>query len=132
MQAGVPQFLTLEDVLLLHRESIARYGGSDGVRDAGLLESALAQPSSAFAGEYLHPDVPSMAAAYLYHIAKNHPFVDGNKRTAALASFAFLRLNGWDIDASEDEYQQLVLGIAAGQASKDDAVAFFRAHTVQA
>jgi death on curing protein len=77
-----PKFLALELVLELHRDQIESFGGSPGIRDQGLLESALAQPEATFGGEYLHSTIPDQAAAYLYHLALNHPFIDGNKRTA--------------------------------------------------
>ena len=85
-----PKFLTLDDVIEIHGEMIARYGGSDGIRDKGLLESAVATPQASFGGDYVHTDVFEMAAAYLFHIVKNHPFIDGNKRTGAMAAFVFL------------------------------------------
>jgi death-on-curing protein len=74
-----PRFLTIDEILDLHADQIRRYGGSHGVRDRGLLDSALAMTSQAFGGQYGHPDLPAMAAAYLYHLVRNHPFVDGNK-----------------------------------------------------
>lgn len=76
------KFPLLDDVLRIHDRQIEVFGGSTGVRDLGLLESALAQPQATFGGELLHPTLPEQAAAYLYHLAKNHPFIDGNKRTA--------------------------------------------------
>ena len=83
-----PRFLTLEDVLFLHDDRIARYGGTLGIRDVGLLQSALGMPSATFSGALLHEGMPHMAAAYLFHIAKNHSFLDGNKRTALAAAIA--------------------------------------------
>jgi death-on-curing protein len=88
-----PVFLTLDEVLELHRESIQRYGGSAEVRDLGLLLSALAMPATTFAGEFLHADLPAMAAALLFHIVQNHPFVDGNKRAGAAAARVFVLMN---------------------------------------
>jgi death on curing protein len=90
----IPKFLTLAEVLILHEDQVQRFGGSSGVRDLGLLESALGQPAATFGGEFLHPTIADQAAAYLYHIAKNHPFVDGNTRTAFSVMDAFLRVNG--------------------------------------
>lgn len=83
-------FLTVDEVLELHLEQIELFGGSAGARDLNLLESAVAQPSQQFGGEYLHEDVPAMAAAYLFHIVSNHPFIDGNKRTGTDAAIVFL------------------------------------------
>ena len=82
--AGVvtPTFLSLEEVQAIHANQLRLYGGSDGLRDAGLLRSALAQPEGAFAGQWLHADLAAMAAAYIFHLAQDHPFVDGNKRVA--------------------------------------------------
>lgn len=86
-----PVFLTLDEALDIHRDQIQRYGGSSGIRDLGLLQSALAQPQAAFAGQFLHADLIEMAAAYLFHITQNHPFVDGNKRTGTAAALVFPR-----------------------------------------
>ncbi len=90
-----PTFLTLDEVLALHEDQITRYGGRRGVRDLGLLISALGTPSATFDGRFLHDDLFEMAAAYLYHLARNHPFVDGNKRTAFAAALVFLWINGF-------------------------------------
>jgi len=88
-------FLELPDVLMVHADQIQRYGGETGVRDLGLLESAVAQPRAAFGGEYLHQDLFGMAAAYLFHIVCNHPFVDGNKRVGLVAARPFLTSTAW-------------------------------------
>jgi len=87
-----PLFLSLEEVLEIHRQQIDRYGGASGVRDLSLLESAIAQPQASFSNEFLHASIPAMAAAYLFHICRNHPFVDGNKRVAASAAITFLTI----------------------------------------
>lgn len=113
-----PVFLTLDEILEIHAQQIELYGGSDGVRDSAGLESAVATPMASFGGEFLHSTIPSMAAAYLFHVCQNHPFVDGNKRTAANAAITFLLLNDWDLDISEDELVDLVLAVASGSASK--------------
>lgn len=96
----LPEFLGIEDVLNIHQVLVEQFGGISGIRDEGLLESALAQPKATFFGELLHPTIHDQAAAYLYHITKNHPFLDGNKRTAFGAMEAFLRLNGFNLDLS--------------------------------
>ena len=93
-----PLFLTLDEVLGIHADQIRRYGGSSGLRDLGLLQSALAMPETTFEGEFLHGTVFEMAAAYLFHVARNHPFVDGNKRTALMCALVFLGLNGQRLD----------------------------------
>jgi death-on-curing protein len=123
-----PLFLTLDEVLLLHASRIERYGGTDGVRDMALLDSALAMPQSGFGGEYFHSDVPQMAAAYLYHIVCNHPFVDGNKRTGLAAAIVFLEMNHIDLVVDEDAEIDLTLRVAEGKATKDEVAEYFRAH----
>jgi death-on-curing protein len=85
-----PVFLTLDEVLEIHTQQIELYGGSHGLRDPGALESAVAMPQSTFGGEYLHASIHMMAAAYLFHITQNHPFIDGNKRAGANAAITFL------------------------------------------
>jgi death-on-curing protein len=114
------RFLTLDEVLTLHSAALDRFGGSAGVRDHGMLESALAMPEQGFGGEYAHAVPFGMATAYAFHLCKNHPFVDGNKRTALSACLVFLRMNGWDVLADENEAAERILGIAEGRLSKDD------------
>jgi death on curing protein len=120
-----PHFLTLDEVLALHHDQITRYGGAGGIRDLALLESAIGTPSVTYAGAFLHPTLPEMAAAYLFHIARNHPFVDGNKRTALMAALVFLWLNDQHIHALEDELVDLVVGVATGKVSKPEVAVFF-------
>lgn len=96
-----------------------------GVADQGLLESAVSMPTAGFAGEFLHESLPAMAAAYLFHICKNHPFLDGNKRVAVVASEVFLNINGMRLDVDNEELMKLCLGVAAGRVSKDETVTFF-------
>jgi death-on-curing protein len=122
------EFLTLDDVLSLHADQIARYGGSPLVRDVGLLESAVATPSATFGGELLHPSLEEQAAAYLFHLLKNHPFVDGNKRTGLVAMLAFLGLNGRQLHAPDDDLTDLVLGVAEGRVTKSEVAVFVRRH----
>jgi len=112
------QFLTLDDVLESHAKQIATYGGSDGIRDLGLLLSALAQPEATFDGQYLHRDIFEMAAAHLFHIVQNHPFVDGNKRVGLEAALLFLEINAHLIETTDDKLVELVLQTARGQATK--------------
>ena len=123
-----PAFLTLDEVLALHADQIDRYGGRLGVRAVELLESALAVPATTFGGRHLHGDLHEMAAAYLFHLVKNHPFVDGNKRTGLMAMLAFLGLNGLRIEASEDELANLVLAVARGRISKAEIAVFAKDH----
>ena len=121
-------FLEVQDLLSLHADQVALYGGTHGVRDMGLLESAIAQPRATFGGEYLHKGLFEMAAAYLFHLVKNHPFFDGNKRTGAVASLAFLDINGVEIDAPEGSIYDLTIAVAVGHAGKTQIADFFRAH----
>lgn len=119
-------FLTLEMIEKIHQDSISRYGGSLGVRDQGLLESAIEMPQIGFSGDYIHADIYEMAAAYLFHICKNHPFVDGNKRVAASAAWIFLRMNGYEVNPPEDEFEKLVMEVASGKHDKALIADFFR------
>jgi len=122
------RFLSAVEVLRIHRSSIDAYGGDAGVRDLGLLESALGQPRATFGGQYLHQDLAAMAAAYLYHIVSNHPFVDGNKRTGAGAAFVFLRMNDVNFEAAEEEFEKVTLAVAQSAMSKEAVTEFFRAN----
>ena len=121
-----PEFLTLDEVLGIHADQIRVYGGSSGVRDLKLLRSALAMPETTFDGEFLHPSVFEMAAAYLFHVARNHPFVDGNKRTALMCALVFLGLNGERLKADPDDLYQLVSGVAAGTVDKAEVSVFLK------
>jgi death-on-curing protein len=121
-----PVFLTLGEVIDIHRDQIERYGGDPGLRDLYLLQSAMAMPAAGFGGRYLHTDLFEMAAAYLFHITQNHPFVDGNKRTGAVASLVFLSLNDNEIEADEEEFERIVLGVAQGKIDKASVAEFFR------
>jgi len=113
-------------VVRLHASLIETYGGSHGLRDAGLLHSAIAVPQASFGGELLHQDLYEMAAAYLYHIVENHPFIDGNKRTGAAAALVFLAMNGVSVEADEDGLVAITLRVATGEAGKSDVLAFLR------
>lgn len=123
-----PVFLSLEEVLALHDDQLRRYGGAGGLRDLGLLSSAVAIPKATFGGELLHQSLFETAAAYLFHIARNHPFLDGNKRTALAAALVFLWLNDQEIEAGEDELTELVLGVAEGRVSKAEVAVFLKGH----
>ena len=121
-----PKFLTLDDVLEVHRDQIERYGGTLGVRDNGLLESALAAPQSGFGGHYLHADLFEMASAYLFHLVQNHPFLDGNKRVGAAAALTFLVMNGVKTKISNQALVEMVLSVAQGRMEKTAIADFFR------
>lgn len=113
-----PEFLTLEEVLEIHAVQLERYGGGAGVRDEGLLDSALAQPAATFDGQLVHEDLFAMAAAYLFHIVRNHPFVDGNKRTGLLAALVFLDLNGIAVEHGSEALYELTMAVAEGRMDK--------------
>lgn len=114
--------------LAAHDEQIAEHGGGVGIRDHGLFQSAMARPPNLAA--YAEPDVAALAAAYAYGIARNHPFVDGNKRTAAVVSETFLALNGYRLTASDAELVVEFLALAAVELDEDELAAWFRAHSV--
>lgn len=103
----------------MHDDQIARFGGMAGIRDEGLLESALAQPAATFGGKLLHSTIHEQAAAYLYHIAKNHPFIDGNKRTAFAAMDVFLRMNGYVLRLTNNQSYDLVLQVVQENLTKE-------------
>jgi len=115
-----PLFLTLAEVIEIHVDQIHRYGGQAGLRDLALLESAFAQPEASYAGEWLHEDHYTMGAAYAYHLRQNHPFVDGNKRTALAAALVFLELNGITILDPRGRLENAMIRIASGKMSKAD------------
>lgn len=123
---GAPRFLTLAEVLLIHQDQIRRYGGRYGSLDLRLLDSALVQPEAGSADAYFHRDLFEMAGAYAYHICQNHPFVDGNKRTALAAALVFLDLNGITLAERDDDLYHLMLGVAEGKASKAVVSRLFR------
>jgi death-on-curing protein len=112
-----PRWLDLEIVVDFHAEQLALFGGADGIRDPGLLESALARPQNKFA--YGETDLAALAAAYGFGIARNHPFVDGNKRTALASMIVFLNLNRLDLDAPPETATAIVLALAAGEIGED-------------
>ena len=126
---AAPPFLSVEDVIEIHADQIQRYGGGLGIRDVELLHSALGMPEAGFGDQYLHTDLFQMAAAYLYHVVQNHPFIDGNKRTGAMVAFVFLKLNGLTLEADESAFETLVLQTAQGQVGKDAIADFFRKNT---
>ena len=129
MIVEAPVFLTLGEVIEIHRDQIERYGGDPGLRDLGLLQSAMAMPAAGFGGRYLHTDLFEMAAAYLFHITQNHPFIDGNKRTGAVASLVFLSLNNVEIESDEEKFERIVLGVAQGKIEKAAVAEFFRTNS---
>jgi death-on-curing protein len=111
-------FLTLAEVVEIHGDQIDRYGGADGIRDVNLLSSAVATPYASFSGSFLHQDIFAMAAAYAYHISQNHPFVDGNKRTALASALVFLELNGVRVMDPKEKLYESMIALAAGKLNK--------------
>jgi death on curing protein len=115
-----PEFLSLAVVLRIHDRQIQKFGGTSGIRDLGLLESALAQPQATFSEQLLHATIWEQAAAYLFHLAMNHPFLDGNKRTAFAVMDTFLRLNGVVLTLSQSQKYELVVRVVEGVLGKED------------
>jgi death-on-curing protein len=122
----VTAYLSIAQVLELHRELLAAFGGLSGVRDHGLLESAVARPAMTFGGEDLYPDVAAKAAALLHSLVLNHPFVDGNKRIGAAAAELFLAFNGIALEATDREFENIALAGARGEVSAEELAIWFR------
>lgn len=114
------RYLSVENVLRLHALSISEFGGASGVRDLGILESAVSMPQAAYFGQDLHPDLVSKAAAYLFHISQAHAFIDANKRTAMAAALTFLQLNGATLQAEDADLIAVGLGVPAGEIGKPE------------
>jgi death-on-curing protein len=123
--------LTLGEVVELHGRLIVAGGGAPGIRDLGLLESALAQSTATFAGVDLHPTLVDKAAALAFSLVANHPFVDGNKRIGHAAMEVFLVLNGYEIEASVDEQERLMLDVASGSVTREHLADWLRLHVVK-
>ena len=128
MSEGI-RFLSVDDVLAIQENTIRHEGGLAGIRDPGLLESAVTMPWQSIGGEYLHPDLAAMAAAYLYHIAQNHPFHDGNKRAGAMAALVFLHVNGVKALPDPENLERATVRVAAGEMAKAELTAWFRTTT---
>jgi death-on-curing protein len=126
---SAPIFLTVRDVVELHDRQLEKFGGLAGIRDTGLLDSAVAMPQAGFGDQYVHEDVFEMAAAYLFHLVKNHPFADGNKRIGFHAAYVFLRLNGYSLELEQDSAYDLVIATAEGRADKPAIATAFREHS---
>jgi death-on-curing protein len=125
------RYLTLEEVLELHRLVLEQSGGLDGLRDFGGLDSALAQPQMAFGGQDMYPSLGEKVAALGFSLVCNHPFIDGNKRIGHAAMETFLVLNGWELAAGVDEQEQVILGLAAGTMKREEFTAWVRSHLQQ-
>ena len=122
-----PVFLTVEDVIAIHAFQIERFSGSPGLRDAALVESAVAQAQASFAGQFVHNDLFEMAAAYHFHLVQNHAFVDGNKRIGLAAALVFLELNGSPIETGTEAVYELTMAVAKGESTKAQIAASLRA-----
>jgi death on curing protein len=122
------KWLTADSVLAMHARQLAEHGGGVGVRDEGLLLSALQRPQNK--ASYETPDTADLAAAYAFGIARKHPFVDGNKRTALVASRSFLLINGYQIGASKEDRLNTFLALASGDLSEDQLAIWFRKHLI--
>ena len=118
-----PEWLDEQDVVAIHRRQIAEHGGSEGVRDQGLLQSALARPQNAFHNHFI--SLARLAAAYAFGIAKNHAFMDGNKRTALVVSLTFLRVNGYKVNSSQEENYRTFYALAEGKLSEEELAGWF-------
>jgi death-on-curing protein len=114
------------EVLLILQDQIRRYGGAYGVRDHDLLSSALAMSGTTFEGQYLHKDLFDQAAAYAFHLCQNHPFLDGNKRTALASALVFLSLNGIELDDPQEALYELMMNVSAKGLGKADIAGEFR------
>jgi death on curing protein len=123
-----PKWISLESVIAAHSKQLARHGGIEGIRDSGLLESALSRPRNLFA--YESPDLAALAAAYAFGIVRHHPFLDGNKRTALATCRAFLLLNGYAIDATQDEKADVILKLAASEIREEEFALWLRSRLV--
>ncbi len=115
-----PAFLTLAEVIEIHADQILRYGGGEGIRDINLLSSAVAMPYAAFSDQFLHVDIFEMAAAYAFHLSQNHPFIDGNKRTALASALVFLEINGTSITDPKGRIYDVMMSLAAGKLNKSE------------
>ena len=122
-------YINLDKILALHNHIIQTSGGSAGIRDHGGLESAIAQPRMTFGGQDLYPTVEEKASAFCFSLIQNHPFVDGNKRVGHAAMEVFLISNGYRIDATVDMQEQIILGVASGEVSREQLVKWLKEHT---
>jgi len=125
------RYLTAEQVLFIHSRIIDETGGAHGVRDIGLLQSAVSRPQATFSGDDLYPDIISKAVALMESLARNHPFLDGNKRTAISATGVFFAINGLRLEATQKELERFALNMAVKKFSSDEAAAWLEKHVIQ-
>ncbi|KZL48035.1 type II toxin-antitoxin system death-on-curing family toxin [Nodularia spumigena CS-591/12] len=126
-----PKFIEKPNVLSIHTKQIKRYGGSFGIRDEGLLDSAIYQPQASFGGELLHPTIVEQAAAYLFHITNNHAFVDGNKRTAFDVMVTFLNLNDYELDMTTEQAYELTIQVADNKVDKEKLIEILKTSIIE-
>jgi death-on-curing protein len=119
-------YLSVVQVLQLHHVLLRAFGGREGLRDRGGLASAVARPAATFGGEDLYPDLAAKAAALMHSLLLNHPFVDGNKRVGVAAAELFLRVNGWELDAGDEELEEMTISIATGDVEAEALAIWFR------
>lgn len=124
------KYLTAEQILFIHARIVDETGGVHGVRDVGLLQSAAARPKATFGGQELYPDIFSKAAALMESLARNHPFLDGNKRTAVTSTGLFLQINGLVLAAPQKTFERFALDMAVGKLATGEAIAWLKKHTV--
>lgn len=125
------EYLDVAHVIAMHEVLIQKYGGIQGIRDKGLLESAVMQPQQSAFGEDIFPDIFSKAAAYAYYISENQPFLDGNKRSATAAAITFLRMNGYNLNASDKDLYDTIMDLANKRLSKENLSEWFRKKSVK-
>lgn len=125
------KFITINDAKDIHNGLIIKYGGISGIRDEGLLDSAVNMPKATFYKQYLHSDIYEMAAAYAFHIIKNHPFIDGNKRAGIETALIFLMINDIEIEINNEELYNLTIKIATSEISKQEIAKVFREKTIK-
>lgn len=125
------KFLDKQTIVAFHQNQIETYGGSSGIRDEGLLDSAIAQQQASFDGEYVHENIFEMAAAYGFHICQNHPFYDGNKRTALIAIYTFLYVNGYRLVADKKSLFAIVVDLASGKVEKKELATYLKKHSTK-
>jgi death on curing protein len=123
------RFIPQEVVLTIHADLLQRYGGEAGLRDAGLLDSALAQAKITVGGKYAHRSIFDKAAAYGFHVCKNHPFIDGNKRVAFVLMDIFLQKNGWEVESTEEEAYRMMMDLASGKLTKSQLSNWLKEHS---
>jgi len=122
----VTLYLALEQILRIHERQIERFGGSAGVRDRGALEAAVSRPQATFGGDDLYLDPAAKAAALMHSLVANHPFVDGNKRTAAMSAELFLLWNGFELQTDEDDFEAVTMATARGELGAEEIAIWFR------